>query len=232
MWTMFFLEDSCCGQLERLETWNFALLTMFFSLGLFVSAKTVSPSGSLRWWEKTFVVLYEVELPMCWFVFGVYWQYSAKTHDSIFPTSSRSLNDVFTIMNAVLILLELVLNRIIISSRRWMFFTYLFVLYLVYMVVSEVAHGNGYYLYEPQGFLKLDTKTSLPKIIWLLIALFGCHYGMCIVTTIKQYIWLTPLHHPIEGAINIDPMVNTDNPDTLQVPGTPGSDASAPLLTS
>merc|ERR1712194_311983 len=99
-------------------------------------------------------------------------------------SNKQWINTVFVSVNLAIVLVELALNRIILSSRRWVNFPYFSICYLLFICCSEKIN-NGKLIYEKVGFLTLKAE-ELPKIITLLMIHFGFHYFGCLLVSLKQ----------------------------------------------
>mmetsp|Transcript_2245 Transcript_2245/g.6884 ORF Transcript_2245/g.6884 Transcript_2245/m.6884 type:complete len:314 (-) Transcript_2245:184-1125(-) len=203
VWVVFWRSKACWADWQYLHVWNFAIVTLYFGLALLASLQPIRPGGTLRISEHAMVVLLEIIVPTTIFVFGLHWALTPNTPPRLFPVAQASwANDAFPGCCLGIVLLELGLNRIILSSRRWMYFGYLAAVYCLFIICVEKLSGNGHLVYPNESFLQLH-DSSIPDLCILLICHFSSHYLGCVVVSIKQHFWTTPMSHPIEAAVGI-----------------------------
>ena len=190
------------------QPWHFVLLSLLFFWGVVVSFSSGNvkslENNNLRIWEQMFLVLLEIETPTTIFLFILYWPdfMLASEPTMMFPSSNNAwVNTLFVSVSMVLVLLEMSLNRIILHSHRWMYFSYLYLLYILFLLCTEKLFLDSKLLYQNLRFLELRID-SIPLLIELWILYFCCHYVGCGFVSIKQFLWMTPVYSKTETIPN------------------------------
>jgi len=199
MWVIYFKDGVCCDDLQYLEPYSFALYTLYFLFATFVSIKSPQPDGSIARYEVVMVCLYEVAFPMALFLCVTYWSILDRSKTYTFPSHEKSMRRTFASLNAGLMLLEWAMNRIVLHSSRWMWVAYLCELYLFVMICIEKLAGKSYLVYRDIKFLPLELG-AYPLMVEALMSAIAFYYFVCVLVSLKQYGWTSPLSHPVEGA--------------------------------
>ncbi|GBG32903.1 Hypothetical Protein FCC1311_091292 [Hondaea fermentalgiana] len=218
MWVYFFRDKSCCDDLEYIEPWTFVLYTLYFVMATFVSIKNPRRDGTVARYEVVMVCLYEVAFPMSLFLCFTYWIFLDRGTHFDFPSPHRPLMRIFASLNAALMLIEWSMNRIVLHSSRWMWVSYLCTAYLFAMLVIEKLKGKAYLVYSDAHFLPLELE-SYPKLIATLMSVIATYYFSCLLVTLRQYAWTSPLLHPIEGAVRLRPTEEARHEDERMLEG-------------
>jgi len=193
IWIVLFVDRGCCRSFIFLEAWFFVLFTLYFTLGLVLSSEILGERyGPLNTLEKSFVRLFEAIFPLTLFLFWTYWLLLDPQGEMIFPGGHHATNRTFTMLNTMFILAEWALNRIVLNSQRWMWFTYFICAYGFVMLIIEKLGGRGYLVYREIDFLPLDVA-SYPLMMAAIIALYVAHFAACFLVTIRQHFWTTEL---------------------------------------
>mmetsp|Transcript_6273 Transcript_6273/g.11162 ORF Transcript_6273/g.11162 Transcript_6273/m.11162 type:complete len:336 (+) Transcript_6273:229-1236(+) len=199
MWVIYLKSKRCCSDFVYFQVWNFVLLTLLFGSGIFVSLLSPLPDGKLRSIGKFFIILLEIEVPTVMFCYLLHVQVFSQEAEVMFPSqNSTSLNWAFASTNLGLVLVELLLNRIVLNYRRWMYISYLGLTYLVFLIAVQLISGE--LVYRQANFLPLEAD-SFPKIVLTLMAYLCFHYVGCMLVSIRQTLWTLPITHPIQGAV-------------------------------
>jgi len=172
-------------------------MSLFFLLGTLVSLTESNPNKRLTSLDRVFVVLYEIIFPTIFITFFIFWTYIKENKEYSFPNAkNETWNIVFILTNPAIMLMEFFLNRMLLVSRRWFYLTYWSLGYVVFIILTEFIVGNDYHVYSKRKFLELKGSSVL-TILQLLLLHFVFHYACCILGSIKQSFWLTPLPRDI-----------------------------------
>lgn len=85
------------------------------------------------------------------------------------------------VLSPLLLIGELLIDRIKLLPERWTFFVSILTIYMEFAIIYEKASEDTVY-----SLPNIDTLDCVPKSLQLIIIQFSCHYICCILSMIKE----------------------------------------------
>mmetsp|Transcript_906 Transcript_906/g.1128 ORF Transcript_906/g.1128 Transcript_906/m.1128 type:complete len:205 (-) Transcript_906:2246-2860(-) len=176
--------------LRYFTVWNYCMMWVVFGFASVISLTRAATDGNIRVFEKAFVVLMEVELPLSLLVTLVFWIVLFPEERPKKESTWRLFDNVSEhALNSTLLLIEFLLDRVLLYPERWPHAVSWICVYCQFALIYDRAQDDGTYIYS---FLDTTSAHSVPWFFGILILMLMIHYLFCFVSSLKEHFLLAP----------------------------------------